>query len=72
MSQNETTSRSTGSESKLQVTGYDEKEKAFIVQSPMGNILKISDTYAEMSTIMEISPANPLFSVSRRHRCTSP
>jgi len=51
MSLNETESKSTGNESKLKVTGYDDKDPfgpCFIVTSPMGNILKISDTFAEM------------------------
>jgi formylmethanofuran--tetrahydromethanopterin N-formyltransferase len=48
MSQNEAESKSAASESELRVTGYDDQEKAFTVQSPMGNILKISDTFAEM------------------------
>lgn len=44
-------SQSTASESELKVTGYDDKDPlgpSFIVTSPMGNILKISDTFAEM------------------------
>jgi len=48
---NETESKSTASESKLKVTDYDDKDPfgpCFIVTSPMGNILKISDTFAEM------------------------
>lgn len=48
---NETESKSTASESKLKVTDYDDKDPfgpCFIVMSPMGNILKISDTFAEM------------------------
>jgi len=51
MSQSGTESRSTESESKLEVVGYDDKDPlgpAFIVKSPMGHILKISDTFAEM------------------------
>jgi formylmethanofuran--tetrahydromethanopterin N-formyltransferase len=51
MSPNETASKSTASESELKVTGYDDKDPfgpSFIVTSPMGNILKISDTFAEM------------------------
>jgi len=51
---NETESKSTGNESKLKVTGYDDKDPfgpCFIVASPMGNILKISDTFAEMFTM---------------------
>ncbi len=51
MSQSETESRSTASESKLEVIGYDDKDPlgpAFIIKSPMGHILKISDTFAEM------------------------
>jgi formylmethanofuran--tetrahydromethanopterin N-formyltransferase len=48
---NETTSSSTASGNKLEVIGYDDKDPlgpAFIVKSPMGNILKVSDTFAEM------------------------
>jgi formylmethanofuran--tetrahydromethanopterin N-formyltransferase len=51
MSQSETESKSTEIESKLEVVGYDEKDPsgpAFTVKSPMGHILKISDTFAEM------------------------
>jgi formylmethanofuran--tetrahydromethanopterin N-formyltransferase len=47
----ETESKSTASESKLKATGYDDKDPfgpCFIVASPMGNVLKISDTFAEM------------------------
>jgi formylmethanofuran--tetrahydromethanopterin N-formyltransferase len=33
---------------KLEITGYDEAEKAFNVKSPAGNTLKIADTFAEM------------------------
>jgi formylmethanofuran--tetrahydromethanopterin N-formyltransferase len=51
MSPSETESKSTESESELKVIGYDDKdpfEPCFTVTSPMGNILKISDTFAEM------------------------
>jgi formylmethanofuran--tetrahydromethanopterin N-formyltransferase len=48
MLQSETESKSTESESKLEVVGYDDKEKCFVVKSPMGHILQISDTFAEM------------------------
>ena len=51
MSQNETKSKSTVSENELKVIGYDDKDPfgpCFIVTSPMGHILKISDTFAEM------------------------
>jgi len=51
MLRNEMASKSTESESKLEVISYDDKDPlgpAFIVKSPMGNILKISDTFAEM------------------------
>jgi len=47
----ETKSKSTASENELKVIGYDDKDPAdpcFIVQSPMGHILKISDTFAEL------------------------
>jgi len=45
---NTTESRSKASESRLEVLGYDDKDKAFITKSPKGNTLKISDTFAEM------------------------
>lgn len=51
MSRTGTESKSTANESKLEVIGYDDKDPlgpAFIVKSPMGHILKISDTFAEM------------------------
>jgi formylmethanofuran--tetrahydromethanopterin N-formyltransferase len=51
MSQTGTESKSTANESKLEVIGYDDKDPlgpAFIVKSPIGYILKISDTFAEM------------------------
>ena len=51
MSQTGTKSKSTESESNLKVVGYDDKDPlgpAFIVKSPIGHILKISDTFAEM------------------------
>ena len=51
MSQNETKSKSTASENDLKVIDYDEKDPfgpCFIVSSPIGHILKISDTFAEM------------------------
>jgi formylmethanofuran--tetrahydromethanopterin N-formyltransferase len=51
MSQIGTESGSTANESKLEVIGYDDKDSlgpAFIVKSPMGHILKIRDTFAEM------------------------
>ncbi len=51
MSPTETESGSTASKSKLKVTGYDDKDPfgpCFIVTSPMGSILRISDTFAEM------------------------
>ena len=34
--------------SKLEILGYDENEKAFTVKSPAGNKVKIVDTFAEM------------------------
>jgi len=65
MSQSGTGSRSTESESKLEVVEYDDKDPlgpAFVVKSPMGNILKISDTFAEMFLMLETSPtAQSLF-----------
>jgi len=51
MSPTETESKSTASENELKVIGYDDKDPTgpcFTVQSPMGHILKISDTFAEM------------------------
>jgi formylmethanofuran--tetrahydromethanopterin N-formyltransferase len=33
---------------KLKVLGYDDKDKSFIVKSPLGNTVKIADTFAEM------------------------
>ena len=33
---------------KLEILGYDDKEKVFNVKSPAGNTLKIQDTFAEM------------------------
>lgn len=45
---NTTESRSKANESRLEVLGYDDKDKAFIAKSPKGNTLKISDTFAEM------------------------
>lgn len=51
MSQNEMKSKSTASENELKVTGYDDKDPfgpCFIVTSPVGHTLRISDTYAEM------------------------
>ena len=33
---------------KLEILGYDDKEKIFTVKSPAGNTLKIQDTFAEM------------------------
>ena len=62
MSQNETPSKSAANENEIKVIGYDEKDKAFVVKSsPMGHILKISDTFAETLTLMEISPAKSFF-----------
>jgi formylmethanofuran--tetrahydromethanopterin N-formyltransferase len=40
--------KTTESENKLKVTGYDEKDKAFIVTSSTGHTAKIVDTFAEM------------------------
>jgi len=51
MSQTWTGSKSAADESKLEVMGYDAKDPlgpAFIVKSPTGHTLKISDTFAEM------------------------
>ncbi len=38
----------TSNQTKLQILGYDDKEKVFNVQSPAGNTVKIQDTFAEM------------------------
>jgi len=35
-------------QTKLQILGYDDKEKVFNVKSPAGNTVKIQDTFAEM------------------------
>jgi formylmethanofuran--tetrahydromethanopterin N-formyltransferase len=32
----------------LEIQGYDDKEKVFLVKSPMGNIVRVQDTFAEM------------------------
>lgn len=51
MPQSETGSRYTASGSRLEVIGYDDKDRtgpAFVVKSPAGNTLRISDTFAEM------------------------
>ena len=51
MSPTGTESKSTANENELKVIGYDDKDPfgpCFTVTSPMGNILKISDTFAEM------------------------
>jgi formylmethanofuran--tetrahydromethanopterin N-formyltransferase len=32
----------------LEIQGYDDKEKIFLVKSPRGNIVKVQDTFAEM------------------------
>ena len=33
---------------KLEIQGYDDKEKMFLVKSPSGGIVKVQDTFAEM------------------------
>ena len=33
---------------KLEITGYDDKEKLFLVKSAAGQTVKVSDTFAEM------------------------
>ena len=51
MSLSGTEPKHVGTEGRLKITGYDDKDPfgpCFIVTSPMGNILKISDTFAEM------------------------
>jgi len=35
-------------DAELEVLRYDDKDKSFIVKSPLGNTLKVSDTFAEM------------------------
>jgi formylmethanofuran--tetrahydromethanopterin N-formyltransferase len=35
-------------ENKLEIIGYDDKEKVFNVRSQVGNVLKVQDTFAEM------------------------
>ncbi len=37
--------------SKLEIIGYDDKEKVFSVKSPAGNVVKIQDTFAEMFSL---------------------
>jgi formylmethanofuran--tetrahydromethanopterin N-formyltransferase len=32
----------------LEIQGYDDKEKVFLVKSPMGDIVRVQDTFAEM------------------------
>ena len=32
----------------LEIQSYDDKEKMFLVKSPMGNVVKVQDTFAEM------------------------
>jgi len=62
MSRTGTESRFTANENRLEIIGYDDKDPlgpAFIVKSPMGHTLKISDTFAEMLSMKEISPASP-------------
>ena len=58
MSQSETESKSTASESELKVVGYDDKDKkpSFILKSPIGRILKISGTFAEILSTLATSP----------------
>ena len=49
MSPSEMEARSTATENRLEVTGYDGEDKSFIVKScPIGHVLRISDTFAEM------------------------
>jgi len=51
MSSNETASGSTENESSLKFVGYDDKDQSFIVKSPIGNFLRISDTFCETFTV---------------------
>lgn len=37
--------------SKLEILGYDDKEKMFLVKSPSGTTVKVQDTFAEMFTL---------------------
>jgi hypothetical protein len=48
MSPSETDSKSITRESKLEVIDYDDRDKSFMVKSPKGHVLRISDTFAEM------------------------
>jgi formylmethanofuran--tetrahydromethanopterin N-formyltransferase len=50
MSQSGLESKSATSE-RLEIVGYDDKNKFFTVKSPTGNTLQILDTYAEMFTM---------------------
>ncbi|MGD0028063.1 MAG: formylmethanofuran--tetrahydromethanopterin N-formyltransferase [Candidatus Bathyarchaeia archaeon] len=50
MSQSGLESKSAASE-RLEIVGYDDKNKFFTVKSPTGNTLQILDTYAEMFTM---------------------
>lgn len=52
-------SKSTESESKLEVIGRDDNRDFIVKHHPTGNIVKISDTYAEMFSIVETSPEVP-------------
>ena len=36
------------SDNKLEILGYDDKEKVYTVKSPAGNTVQIQDTFAEM------------------------
>ena len=57
MSQKETEPKSIGSENKLEVIRKEGED--FVVRHlQTGNILKISDTFAEVLPVVEISPAN--------------
>ena len=62
MSQTEKASKSTASESSLEILDYNEKEKLFTVKDvETGNICTILDTFAEMFSRVDISPAQPHF-----------
>ncbi len=38
-------------QSKLEIQGYDDKEKVFLVKSPAGQTVKVQDTFAEMFSL---------------------
>jgi hypothetical protein len=44
---NRTESESIAGQSRLEVTGYDDKDRSYIVKSPTGGTVRISDTFAD-------------------------